>query len=538
MTTIWKWVRRCLGWIVLGCVALAALCGYILHKKRGYGAMEVRITWRDKAFPIDHVVGGDRELLIGGKRVAWTAGKDVWLRPGPALVELRVKGFRACSASIGVAKDAATVAEFRLEAEPRTITVNNVKRNGMVNGKPSGGTWVLQGAEVGRSYAVEVAAPGYHTNLLSLQIEKPGEDLVTNLVWQAFMGYVRVSVSPLVADAAVAVDDTALDPLAGGFVEVGTRTLSVSNGDYYPYSQRVEVSYGITNRCQVVLKPKPALLMVQVSPAVQYQVRDGAGGALALQAGTAEMPAGTNSLAVSARGYISQRRDIVMEPNRKYSWQVELEREGLQAFKRNQADFAALSSGANLAVLERSGGRNWERIREAKFDEEDFVRGSQQYARASEELTLLIKNIETVEDLRGRLQVMVSNSENAALLERYGGTDWQRVRGMAFETENIARCAQQYKDACESLAEVLRTMPDRGQVWTNEVRVANSIDYWILMGEYAKASTNVAEYEKQFSPGTDFDRWFGGGGRKVRAWQESIKVKQQFAPIVIKKKKK
>ena len=53
------------------------------------------------------------------------------------------------------------------------------------------------------------------------------------------------------------------------------------------------------------------------------------------------------------------------------------------------------------------------------------------------------------------------------------------------------------------------------------------------MGEYAKASSNVAQYEKQFGPGTDFDRWFGGGGRKVRAWQESIKVKLQFAPKVI-----
>jgi hypothetical protein len=347
------------------------------------------------------------------------------------------------------------------------------------------------------------------------------------------MGFVRVSVSPSVGDAAVSVDGTALDPLAGGFVEVGVRTLSVSNGDYYPYSQRVEVSYRATNHCQVVLKPKPALLMVQVNPAVQYQIRDGSGGTLALQAGTAECPAGSNSLTVMARGYISQRRDLVMEPNRKYSWQVELEREGLQVFKRNQADFAALSSGANLAVLEKSGGRSWERIRDTKFDEEDLVRGSQQYARASEELTLLLQNIKMVDVYRGRLQVLTNNSVFAPLFERFGGSEWQRIREMAFDSENVARSAQQYKDACETLTEVVRTMPDRGQVWTNEVRVADSIDWWIFMGEYAKASTNVAEYEKQFGPGTDFDRWFGGGARKVRAWQDSIKVKQQFAPRVI-----
>ena len=542
-TTIVKWVNRCLGWILIGCVMLAALSGYILHKKKGYGTMEVRVTWREKTFPLGEVAGSNCELLVGGRRVAWTAGKGVRLRPGPAVAELRVKGFRPCSASVRISKNATTVTEFRLEAELRTITVQDLKSNAVVNGKSCGGVWVLQNAEVGRSYPVEIAAPGYHTNLLSLQVENPGVDLVTNLVWRPLMGFVQVSVTPSVAEAAISVDGTALDPLAGGLVEAGVRTLSVSNADYYPCTQRIEVLHGATTRCQIALKPKPGLLTVQVTPEVQYEVRDGLGGPIALQAGTAELPVGTNSLAIGARGYTAQRRDFVVSPNRKYSWQVELERDGLQAFKRNQADFAALSSGANLAVLEKNGGRSWERVRDTKFDEEDLVRGSQQYAKASEELTLLLQNIRMVDVYRGRLQVLTNNSVFAPLLERFGGSEWQRIREMAFDTENVARSAQQYKDACDTLTEVVRAFPDRGQVWTNEVRVANSIDYWILMGEYAKASTNVAEYEKQFGPGTDFGRWFGGGGRKVRAWQESIKVKQQFAPRVMipdydKKKKK
>lgn len=542
-TMISKWVYRCLGWVVMGCVALAAVSGYVLHKKKGYGTMELRVTWQGKGVPVDQLAGGDCELVVRGKRVAWTGSRGVRLRPGPVAAELKLKGFRPCPVSVDITKDMTAVAEFRLEAEPRTITVANVRSNGVVNGKPSSGSWVLQGAEVGRSYAVEVAAPGYHTNLLSLVIERPGEDLVTNVAWRPLMGFVRASVLPPVADTAVSVDGAALDPFAGGAVEVGVRTLSVSNGDYYPYSQRVEVSYGTTNACQVLLKPRPAQLVLQVTPSVQYQVRDGSGGTVALQGGATELPAGTNSLTVTAKGYVAQRREFVMEPNRKYAWQVELEREGVQAFKRSQADFLALSGGANLAVLEKGGGRAWERIRDTKFDEEDLVRGAQQYTKASEELNLLIENIKAVEEFSGRLQGMTNNSENAGLLERYGGSDWQKIRGTAFDSANVARCAQQYKDACESLAEVLRTMPDRGQVWTNEQRVANSVDYWIVMGEYAKASVNVAEYETRFGPGTDFDRWFGGGGRKVRAWQESIRVKEQYAPRVIipnydKKKKK
>jgi hypothetical protein len=93
------------------------------------------------------------------------------------------------------------------------------------------------------------------------------------------------------AGDSVAIDGTPLETATGRIVAVGTFSLTVSNSDYYPWSQRLEVAYDLTNHCEVVLKPKPALLSVEVTPAVRYQLHDGSGRLIALEeVGTAKVP--------------------------------------------------------------------------------------------------------------------------------------------------------------------------------------------------------------------------------------------------------
>ncbi len=465
--TIVKWVNRCLGWILLGCVALAALCGYILHKKKGYGTIEVRVSWMGKAYPVDRRAANACELRVGGERWAWDPSRGVRLRPGPTLAELRVKDFRPCSAAVNVVKDVAAIAEFRLEAEPRTITIQNLKSNAVVNGEPCGVTWVLGNAEVGRRYAIAATAPGFHTNLLSLQIKNPGEDLITNLVWRPLAGFVSVKVTPVLPDTVAAVDGVPLGKDGGEPLGVGIHSLSVSNGDYYPRTLRVEVKNGCTSNYEIVLQPRPASLHVKVTPAaVPYQLHDGSGKLLALEGIVAKLPPGTNSVSITARGYILQHQDYVMAPNRSYSWTVQLRRQG-------EAVFA-----------------EWKR----------------------------------------RFELLKLDGENGTRLGKHGGADWEKIRWFSFDSSDLVHGAEQYKEAYESLAELLKTMPERIRVQNNEVRSSNTIDYWIVMGEFTKASWKLEEYRKEFGVGSDFERWFGATAGKVKTWEDRVLHGQQFMP--------
>ena len=554
--TIVKWVVRCLGWISVGCVAVGALSGYILHKKKGYGTMDLRVTWRDRAWSIDQMADGDRELVVRGQRVAWTAGKAVRLRPGAAVAELKVRGFHACSASVGILKDTTTVAAFHLEAEPRTITVNNVKTNSLVNGKPCGGTWVFKAAEIGRSYVVEVAAPGFHTNLLSLLIERPGEDLVTNLLWRPLMGYVRVTVSPSVGDAAVAVDGTALDALVGGFVEVGTRMLSVSNGDYYPYSQRVEVLHGATNHCLVVLKPRPSSLKIEVNSGLQYEVSDGSGKVVSFHGETAELPPGAKSLTINARGYVAQRRDFAMEANGKYSWKVKLEKKGSAEFAMAESRFRS-QTNSNWTLLQEKGGREWQRIRETMFDGGDIEEGARQYGEACTNLATVVEGIKVLDRWKQRFQSVANNLNDRAALEEFGGADWQQLRLKTFDSEDPVRGAQEYTEAYSTLAALVvrcyelkdnkraadedaarrtsaiatdqRALLERAEIlrWRINRLFAGRTGSETAWAEALRtASKLVSQYEQDFGEGTQYKQWFGNVDKEVRTWRRRIELSQ------------
>ena len=555
-TMIVKWVYRCLGWILIGCVAVAALSGYILHKRKGYGTMELRVTWRDKALPVDQMAGGDCELVVRGKRVAWTAGKGVRLRPGSAVAELRVRGFRACSASVGVTKDTATVAEFRLEAEPRTITVNNVKSNGVVNGKPSGGTWVLQGAEVGRSYAVEVAAPGFHTNLLSLQIEKPGEDLVTNLVWEPLVGFVSVRVTPGLPGTAAAIDGVPLSQEGSEPLRVGMHSLTVSNGDYYPRAIRVEVKNGCTTNCEIILDPRPALLSVEVTPEVSYQLRDESGKVLTLESGIATLAPGSNILYISASNYATQQRQFLMEANRSYSWPVTLEKEGVERFRSAQAEFQTLIFlGANGSVLDRYGGPEWERIRNTSWDTNSLARGAQQYRQAIAELGPILEKCRTSDKLQ-RALLEEFERQRAEFVKRLDSAaqypvlnncqDWLGAKTAEFDSIDPAKGARQYKEACDHLDAIMKTIPQRQALLDSAVGMQKKI------GELARWRTGddagwardlnsaeelLGEYWKQFGEGTQYEKWFGGVANWVGRFKGEINYEWKLLPKYQKQRK-
>ena len=533
-----KWVKRCLGWLILSGVALGALYAYYVHKTIGYGTLELQLTWNDKAYPLDRLAGGNPDLRVRGEPQAWASGPVLTLRPGPATLELRARHFQPCSIKTTVVKNTKVVAELRLQAEPHTISIQGLKTNAVVNGERCERTWVLRNAEVGRSYPVEATVPGFHTNSVNLRIENPGEDLVTNLVWIPLTAYVSLSVMPPANDLSVSIDGASQAPFASRLLEVGVHSLTVSHSDYYPYSQQVEVVFGVTNHCLVNLKPKPATLSIQVTPSVPYQVTDGAGGAILVQEGTAEVPPGTNRLILTARGFVPQQQDFAMAPNKKYSWQVELVRAGLQIFQKNKAQFDTLCSGANLALLEKCGGSSWSKIRETKFDGEDLAQGAAQYAKACEELTTLLTNLQAVEKSRAEFHWLSTNGNSAGLLAKLGGADWSRIRDTRFDTEDVAHTVQQYKEACAGINEIMKTMPERGRLWTNEIRSSNAIEYWTLLNNLAKANSELMYYTNHFGAGTDFERWFGSSSGKIKTWQDDIYHKQRYQTDKLEKENK
>ncbi len=515
--------------------------------------MEVRAVWQGKGWPIDKMGRADCELLIAGKRVRWASGKAIRLRPGPIVAELRVKGFRPGSTSVEINKGSVVMAEFRLEAEPRTITINNMKINGVVNGKPCGGTmWVLQGAEVGQSYPVEVAAPGYHTNFFTLLIEKPGEDLVTNVVWQPLMGFVRVIVSPSVSGSSVLIDGAACAEGGVSCHAIGFHSLSVSNADYYPHGERIEVLYRNTNDCNVVLKPKPASLRVEANPGLQYEVRDASGEAISFQGDTAELSPGTRTLMISAKGYTSERRDFVMAPNGRYSWKVSLERDGLAAFKRAEVQFQNLTN-ANWALLEERGSLEWRKAREIRVDGEDLLEGTRQYATACTNLMTLIENIKTFDLWKQRFDSVIDTPGDRVVLDEFGGVEWQRLRLKAFDSNDPGRAAQEYEEAYSALTMILgrcyeardrkkardeelarraealageqRELLGKAQSRKNRIdqsftgRTGDDVEWAVRLNAIRRM---VDDYEKEFGEGTQYSKWFGSVEDEVRVWRWRI----------------
>jgi hypothetical protein len=528
--TSYKWLKRCLGWIVLGGIVLGVLGSCLASLKTGYGTVDIRLTWNGETYAPNQ--SAPMELRIGGKPHAWELGKVLRLRPGPVSLDCQVNGFRACSTTANIVKNTKAVAEFRLEAELRTITIENLKSNSIVNGEPCGKIWVLKSAEVGKIYHVEALAPGYHPVSLNIKLETPGEDLITNVVWRPLMAFVKLTMSPALKETSATFDSTLFDAMAGGWVEVGTHTLNVSNANCYPYSQIVEVMNDVTNIFSVALQQKPGQLAVGVTePDARWELHESAGGLIAVRGGVAELPVGSNDLTISAEGYTPQRRVFMVEPNRKYSWQVELEREGAGAFKRAKTDFEDLMDKASgMVLLEKNAGREWKRIQDTKFDNDDLVRGANQYTRASLELKAAMENAEALEKYRTEYYKISAAGIGTPDIIKYGGIDWDKIHKLNFDADTAAQQAQQYEIAYNAIRQILESLPARGEAWTNQARASVNIDYWILLRDFPKAKSELAIYTEQFGPGTDFDRWYGGVAKKIQNWRDTIDLKERYAP--------
>lgn len=480
-----KWISRCLGWIVLGCLAMGVMGGYFMDKKIGYGGLEIRLLWRDMIYSLDQQGIASAELEIRGKRQTLEPRTIIRLRPGSASLQLKLRNFHPCSVATNIVKNVKTIVEFRLEAEPRTISILNLVSNAAINGEPCGSTWVLTNAEVGRNYRIEATVPGYHTNVLSLKIENPGDDLVTNLVWRPLIGFVSIRVTPSADGTIVAIDGAPTDLVTGGAVAVGIHSLSASNSDYYPLTQHIEVAYGLTNYCEIVLRPKPASLTVEVAPAVPYRVQDSAGHLVDLNNGMAELPPGTNNLTILAKGYKSQRQEFLMQPNKRYPWKVQLEQEGLQDFNDAKERFETLKTSADLVLLRKYGDGDWEKLDKITPDTEDLFRGARQYNQASTNLTALLEQCKIRE-------------------ERQEAIDRQK------REEEAAKQAllDSAKEKANSIEQLLH--PVTGDDLTRRIN-AN------------EARNLVDQYDHDFGEGTQYAR-FGNVAYQVREWRRIIDI--------------
>ena len=467
MKTINKWIERCWGWMGLAGLALAAFYGYNLHTKIGYGTLAIQLKWQGKPYPIDQTDLASAELRIRGQRERLLPESNIRLRPGATSIELKLKRFTLCSLSPVVVKDQRVVAELNLEAEPQTITIQNTYSNVVVNGELCGPAWVIRNAVIGRKYEVSASAPGFHTNILYLTINNPGENLTTNLTLQPLMGWVSIRLNPETSESAVTLDGAPApaDLAAGNLLLAGWHTLEVSNADYYLLSRQFDVKHSQTNLLAITLKPKPASLSLEVKPAIQYQLHEKSGKVLMAEDGTAKLPPGEHTLSVTAKGYATQTKDFVMAPNQQYSWRVEMERAGLHEFTSRQVRFEKLKKDANPEILDKFGGTDWSAIKQVTFDKEDYEHG-----------------------------------------------------------------ARQYQEVCDAMARLLETLPERGRVWTNAIRSSIDIDYWIVMEEFDKVKNKMLQFQSLYGPGTDYDRWFGGYASRVKTWQETIQQKQKYVP--------
>ena len=463
--TIIKWTYRCLGWIVLGGLALALLVAGVVDRYEGYGTLAVRLTWNHEPYLPPQPVLTGAELRVRDRPQPLSPDRLLRLRPGPAKVELRLKGFSDVTSAATVRKDVATVLEVALRPQPMTITLRNSVTNATINGTPCGTKWVFSNAEIAHTYTFEASAPGYETNLLNLRIERPGQDLVTDLILHPLMGGIAIHLTPS-EGTQLFLNGLPRAPSDQAQVRIGVYSVSATNPNFYPFTDTIEVTAHRTNLVEIVLRPKPASVLVETTPAVDFQVHDPAGNRLPITDHTAHAPPGQQTLTLTAKGFVPVPREFQLEPNQAYSWNVRLEREGAADLEKMKETFQRLASAPGIAPQ----------------------------------------------------------------LDKLGGKDWTACKAVEFDTEDLVHGARQYREACATISAIIQTFPDRGRAWTNEVRSANAIDYWLLMGELGKATNELAQYTTRFGPQSDFARWFGSTAGKIQDWQDKVEHNRRYLP--------
>ena len=463
--TLIKWTYRCLGWILLGALGLGCLVVYGVDKHQGYGNLWLRLTWNDEAYvPAPTVLAG-AELKVRRRAYPLKLRQPLRLRPGPAVVELKLKDFLDSHSAVTVPKDGTAKLDVSLHAEPRTITLRNLVPGATIAGKPCGATWVFANAEVGQTYTFPATAPGCETNFLKLRIDEPGKDLVANLELRPLMGGLAINVAP-VEGTEVFLNGVLRDPASMAPLRVGVYSITATNPDYYPFALTVEVTYGATNTAHVRLLPKPASVAIEVTPTVDFQVRDAEGSLLPVNEGRVHPAPGPAKLTIAADGFVSVQREFSLEPNQAYSWSARLEREGQLDFQR----------------------------------------------------------------MKEKFRLLTTDPETAPQLAKLGGVAWKAVRLIEFDNEHLLRGARQYTEACATISEIVQTFPERGRAWTNEMRAANAIDYWLVLGELGKAANEINQYAARFGPQSDFARWFGSTAGKIQDWQDALENKKRYLP--------
>jgi len=264
----------------------------------------------------------------------------------------------------------------------------------------------------------------------------------------------------------VFVDGKQVDDLASLAVKAGSHLVTASNADFFPFSATVEVYHHTTNTLPVPLRPRPATITLNLTPPVPCEVTDAKGAILPLEGAELHSPPGAVRLKLHARGFAPIEQKFRLEANHPYVWTATLEREGAAEFKRAS----------------------------------------------------------------GQYQRLATSPEFATALGKLGGSDWAKLRRTDFDAEDLIRGAKQYTDACATLAAIQATLPERGRAWTNEVRVANAIDFWLVTGELDKAAAEIDRYASRFGGQSDFAQWFGPPAGKIQGWRDALETKRLYLP--------
>ena len=463
--TLLKWTKRCLGWIVLGGIALALLLASWADRRTGYGTFLLRLTWNDAPFLPSPQAQAGAGLRVRDRAYPMSFDRPLRLRPGSASVMVKLNDFFDFTGTAMIQKNRATAFDAALRAKPGKIVLRNAIPGATIDGTPCGTNWVLTNAEIGRLYTVEATAPGHETNRLSLRIDRPGADVVSDLNLRPLLGGLALRLVPL-DGTQLALDGVPRAPSDKSLLHVGSYFITAINPDYYPFALTVEVTAFRTNTVEVLLRPRPAAVAVEATPAVDFQAQDATGKELPVNRGVIQAPPGQTILTLSAKGYAPVRRELLLEPNQSYSWKARFEREGAAQFQKTKEKF----------------------------------------------------------------QLLTTDPEVAPQLAKLGGLAWKTIRAVEIDTDDLTHGARQYAESCAAVTAIVQAFPDRGRAWTNEVRAANAIDYWLALGELAKATDELTQYTAQFGPKSEFDTWFGGQAGRIQNWQDKIANAKRYLP--------
>jgi len=457
---VFKWLIRCAGWIIIAAFAAAITIGFAIHKHKGYGTLEVYPLLLGQPYAVPQSISASAEFRINGKSYEFKLGKPICLRPGQALVEFKLRGCYLVVTNVTVVKDSLKRCSVQLLTEPCQIQVLNLPVGALINGTTVAGAYIISNAEFGKTYNLELSVPGYKNEFLAYKIGAPGENVIIS----------NLIVNPIV-----------------GYLSVDIKP-SLPDTELFIDRQKQEVGVPIS------------------------------------------LLAGAHRLTISNYAYIVYSKDFVITNESANSLTVDLQpKPAILALKVFPEVPFNLYGEDNMLIYRKNGVAKVEVGHHVlTIISEGYVPLSRKFdfePNLEYEWNVQLDQIGLREFTSAKERfIALKNSLDVGILNRFGGKDWKMLTQVETQTNNLLSSAKNYNAAYSNLVSLVETLPDRGYVWTNEVRAANDIDFYILVEKHVEASQRLALYKKKFGAGSDFDRWFGISSQKLKLWQESIQL--------------